>query len=345
MNVTSLDVGGFPSVARAEAQAGRAAARWAASMPPAWDSDVPPFGATGVTAVAIGSVPEDTVALAIRRDTAVGRLSIPVALAARWVDRAIGAGEAFAPARLLGPAERGVLIALVGPLLDPIGWSCALGPAPDLRGPAVVLRVASPAGPGPVWVQAPPAPAAARPFSIDRARALAIEAALQLGTTALPRAALSDLAPGDLVVFDGVPAASVVDDQPWQSEIAIGAFRAAGRIEADGRVSIVEGWKNGRKSGWKTDRTSGKDVSMDPDKTDTATAALAAAPVEVVAELGRITLRGDEVLGLAPGVVLGLRVERTSAVSLRIGGEPWAEGELVNVEGELGVRVTRLLPR
>jgi flagellar motor switch/type III secretory pathway protein FliN len=28
---------------------------------------------------------------------------------------------------------------------------------------------------------------------------------------------------------------------------------------------------------------------------------------------------------------------------LRAGGEIWAEGELVNVDGELGVRVTRLL--
>jgi flagellar motor switch/type III secretory pathway protein FliN len=29
-------------------------------------------------------------------------------------------------------------------------------------------------------------------------------------------------------------------------------------------------------------------------------------------------------------------------VVLRVGGELWAEGELVNVDGELGVRVTAL---
>jgi len=77
--------------------------------------------------------------------------------------------------------------------------------------------------------------------------------------------------------------------------------------------------------------------------TEMATAALAAAPIEIVAELGRLTLRGEEVLGLAPGVVLTVTADRSRAVLLRAGGEPWAEGELCNVDGELGVRVTRLL--
>jgi flagellar motor switch/type III secretory pathway protein FliN len=77
--------------------------------------------------------------------------------------------------------------------------------------------------------------------------------------------------------------------------------------------------------------------------TQMATAALAAAPIEVTAELARLTLRGEELLGLAPGVVLTVGAERVRAVVLRAGGEIWAEGELVDVEGELGVRVTRLL--
>ena len=77
--------------------------------------------------------------------------------------------------------------------------------------------------------------------------------------------------------------------------------------------------------------------------TEKATSALAAAPIEVVAELARITLRGDEVLGLAPGVVLTVAVDRRQAIALRVGGEIWAEGELVDVDGQLGVRVTRIL--
>jgi flagellar motor switch/type III secretory pathway protein FliN len=73
-------------------------------------------------------------------------------------------------------------------------------------------------------------------------------------------------------------------------------------------------------------------------------AALAAVPVDVVAELGRITLRGDEVLGLSPGAVLPLGV-RGRQVTLRVGGEAWAEAEIVEVDGELGVRVTKLMAR
>lgn len=76
-----------------------------------------------------------------------------------------------------------------------------------------------------------------------------------------------------------------------------------------------------------------------------AGAVLAEAPVEVVAELGRVTLRGDEVLGLAPGTVLsfpGGVPQAPPTVRLRVGGEIWADGELVDVDGELAVRVTAL---
>jgi type III secretion protein Q len=73
------------------------------------------------------------------------------------------------------------------------------------------------------------------------------------------------------------------------------------------------------------------------------TALLAAAPVEVVAEVGRVVLRGDEALGLGRGSVLTLGGPRTAEVTLRVGDQLWAEGELVDVEGALGVRVTRVL--
>jgi flagellar motor switch protein FliM len=69
---------------------------------------------------------------------------------------------------------------------------------------------------------------------------------------------------------------------------------------------------------------------------------LAAAPIEIVAELGRIVLRGDQVLGLEEGSVLAFRRHGTT-VDLVVGGRTWARGELVNVDGELGVRVTELV--
>lgn len=74
------------------------------------------------------------------------------------------------------------------------------------------------------------------------------------------------------------------------------------------------------------------------------TTVLAAATIEVVAELGRISLRGEELLGLVPGAVLALGVSRTG-ITLRVGGEAWADGEIVDIDGELGVRITRVANR
>jgi len=180
-----------------------------------------------------------------------------------------------------------------------------------------------------------PAPSRARAIDATRAARLPIAVAVRFASTALSRAALVDVTAGDVVLFDGV-AHPDAEDAPWTVELAMGRFRAGAQIDSGGDTRIVTGWRVEER----------KDVTMEPDETmNSAAAALAAAPVEVVAELGRITLRGDEVLGAAPGVVLGLRVDRTSAVTLRIGGAIWAEGELVNIEGELGVRVTRVLAR
>jgi flagellar motor switch/type III secretory pathway protein FliN len=69
---------------------------------------------------------------------------------------------------------------------------------------------------------------------------------------------------------------------------------------------------------------------------------LATAPVEVVAEIGRFTLRGDELAGLMKGGVLSLGPRRIDAIQLLVGGQPWAVGELVSVGDDLGVRILKL---
>jgi flagellar motor switch/type III secretory pathway protein FliN len=71
-------------------------------------------------------------------------------------------------------------------------------------------------------------------------------------------------------------------------------------------------------------------------------AVLAEAPVEVVAELGRISLRGDELLGLIRGSVLSIGPRRPEVVTLRVAGRPWATGELVTLDDQLGVRILEL---
>lgn len=73
-----------------------------------------------------------------------------------------------------------------------------------------------------------------------------------------------------------------------------------------------------------------------------AEAVLATAPVEIIAEIGRLSVPAEEVLALAPGSVLAIGPLHPQSVDLRIGSRLWARGELVDVEGQLGVRLTTI---
>ena len=90
-----------------------------------------------------------------------------------------------------------------------------------------------------------------------------------------------------------------------------------------------------------------KETTRNPDPADAAAtteALLRALPVEVVCEIGRVTLDGRELIDLAPGAVLPMGRPLAGPVDLTIGGRVVARGELVDVEGEIGVRVTRIEP-
>src|SRR5262249_34688995 len=142
---------------------------------------------------------------------------------------------------------------------------------------------------------------------------------------------------GDAVVFDDARPSAFAPDVPWKGRLRIGGHFAEIAIEVGGKLSLAGGFSPLQQG------EGGMSVSGSDSATD-VTAVLAAASIEVVAELGRVSLRGEEVLGLAPGAVLALGARR-DRVSLRVGGEVWADGEIVDVDGELGVRVTRLTNR
>ena len=66
-------------------------------------------------------------------------------------------------------------------------------------------------------------------------------------------------------------------------------------------------------------------------------------PVELTCEIARLTLPAHEVLTLAPGAVLALGKRVGDPVELVAAGRAIARGELVEVEGQVGVRVTERL--
>ena len=66
-------------------------------------------------------------------------------------------------------------------------------------------------------------------------------------------------------------------------------------------------------------------------------------PVQITCEIGRVTLTAREILELRPGAVVPVGRPLAGPVDLTAGGRVMARGELVDVEGELGVRVTEII--
>jgi type III secretion system YscQ/HrcQ family protein len=67
------------------------------------------------------------------------------------------------------------------------------------------------------------------------------------------------------------------------------------------------------------------------------------APVELCVELARFVVTFGELAGLCPGQVLSTGRDIGACVTLRAAGCAVAEGELVDIDGEVGVRIARLL--
>jgi type III secretion system YscQ/HrcQ family protein len=346
VRATPFDLRTCPSVRASEARATRAVAETLSSMPAAWAIELPPFGTVTfeVAGIDLAPPPEGSIALGLRDGRQRGRLALPAPLAARFCDLALGGRGTLASARPLGPAERGVLVALLAPALDSIGWALDGTAAPgDAPGPVIAVKIAGALGPGLCWLDLPAGGALPTATWRRRAAGLPVEALLTIAATQLPAAELARLAPGDALVFDGTVAGALAAEADWSGRLIVGGHAATVRIDPRGAVTVVDDFQL-------TDAPDERNVVVLKETimdvsgpTQMATAALAAAPIEVTAELARLTLRGEELLGLAPGVVLTMGAERARAVVLRAGGEIWAEGELVDVEGELGVRVTRLL--
>jgi flagellar motor switch/type III secretory pathway protein FliN len=69
---------------------------------------------------------------------------------------------------------------------------------------------------------------------------------------------------------------------------------------------------------------------------------LAEAPLTVELELGSVTLPARDFASLMPGDVVETAIHLGEPITLRIGGRAVASAELVNIEGQLGVRIREL---
>jgi flagellar motor switch/type III secretory pathway protein FliN len=76
---------------------------------------------------------------------------------------------------------------------------------------------------------------------------------------------------------------------------------------------------------------------------NTLDALLLDSPVVVRVEVGTLSLTARQWAALRPGDVLETGIRIAEPVVLRIAGREVARGELVNVDGELGVKISELI--
>lgn len=190
-------------------------------------------------------------------------------------------------------------------------------------------------------------------------RQLKVTLALEAARTVLEMQEWSRAEPGDAIVFDGYPAPPARAPHGGGA----GADRLLARcgahaaeavcldgdeirlcsefIRDDTRTRLRASRSRASFAYPATTATEGNHEMAD-DERMARFSMLASAPVEIVAEVGQLVLRADEVLALQPGSVIPLARPRQRLVELKIDDRVWARGELVDVDGELAVRLTEL---
>jgi type III secretion system YscQ/HrcQ family protein len=355
--VRSFPLDRLPRLLRAQIDAAAALLRHVPQHPgPYWPDTCQALGG-GVTllleecyARPASELPSEARGVAVKLAGPAGRWALVVlepALAVKMCRRALGLDEEeLAAPRALTVAEEGALEWLVGALAEgaarPMG---VLTPgaiqllAAQAAGEAWLLvahaRIEGPAGSGWVRLVAPDslrhAAAPARSAAGLYARRARLEDAqvsmrLELGRTALKRADFAQLAGGDVVVFDRI---GVRDPSGGPVALRLGRGGFAARLDGEA-LTIRDPFRLNLGASIMDETNPGTDQL------------LGELPVEVVCELGRVTMSGRELLELRPGAVIPVGRPLAGPVDLTVGGRVVARGELVDVEGEIGVRITQM---
>jgi type III secretion protein Q len=252
-------------------------------------------------------------------------LAVDCGFAARLAQRVAGAAGSFPSATSLTPVERAVVELAVLGALDGIAAEtdieAALAPRLGLRGGTPVrplcveLHVTAAGIQGRALLFLPQE--ALRAFSRivelpEPLGAVAVSASLRSGSAALAASEVAALRPGDVVILDGSPGDAA-------SLLLPGGLRAIGRLEGDSlevrEVDIAD-----------------SDLGEDD------------LPVVLDVELASVPVPLRDIARIAPGAVLLLGLDRDGRVTLRIGERAVARGELVDVDGSVGVRVLAMEP-
>jgi type III secretion protein Q len=135
------------------------------------------------------------------------------------------------------------------------------------------------------------------------ASGLRVPASFRRGSAALSLDELDALTPGDVVVLDAPAGPDAL--------VLPGGARATGRLDEDDTFHVEE----------------------------TMTERRLQLPVALEVELARVEMTLGDLARLEPGAALPLGLDRRGIVTLRVGERPVGRGELVEIDGAVGVRV------
>lgn len=264
--------------------------------------------------------PAARLAIDLTEIPALATLEVEPALVVRLLDRLAGGEGAVIGAASLTPLEQAAFELLA---LAAVEGACEVPGLDRLLAPRLGRELPEDAAEGVLGVEVDVAAGEVH----GRARLLVPEAALRMldaaaeradsplqlpasirrGTTSLLPEELEALEPGDVLL--------VQDPADGREALVLpGGFRATGRLGPDG-FHVEETDMTGRTS---------------------------QIPITLEVELCRVEVPLGELARLEPGAILPLAVDRRGQVTLRAGDRAVAHGELVEVEGAIGVRIAAL---
>jgi type III secretion protein Q len=246
-------------------------------------------------------------------------LEVDAPLAVALLDRLVGGPGAPEPATAVTPLERSALelavLAVLGAVAALPEVESRLAPrlvrtsCEPLAGLAVDLSISFGGQPGRARLILPTS--AVRALDADDAVAgpasdLAVELSVRGGSAPLDPDALDALEPGDVVLLDVLA--------KRLRAVAPGGLSFAG-TEDDDNLTIEEVLMPDAASEW---------------------------PITLEVELARVPITLRELARLEPGAILPLPVDRRGLVVLKVGDRTLGRGQLVDVDGGVGVRIDSL---
>jgi flagellar motor switch protein FliM len=170
----------------------------------------------------------------------------------------------------------------------------------------------------------------------QRLDGVSVELCIEAGFGFLPGKEVLALEPGDVVLLDHFGPKPVTGGPVW---LRLGGGVIPGHLDGSG-VTVLGSFHLRAQA--MAQQPSDDNDRPTPDATPPSDALLRELPVQITCEIGRVTLSAREVLELRPGAVVPVGRPLAGPVDLTAGGRVLARGELVDVEGEIGVRVTEL---